>query len=171
MTFILYQEYDEEISKAAIDSFRAHLYYLGEELITLSLFSNNVSTATKNKMRGRFNNGIVLPNRMERSLKFIMTTSTEFQSLELHDFIGTRSHFLFQILDIEPDFLNHDAITWEYIESYKSIQKLIEQTIVVINDGAERILGLSDNIIRTQKARKKKYFQNLTISKFDKNKR
>lgn len=49
----LYKEYDNEIAQAGISAFREHLWYLGGELITLSLFSNEVSAFTKNKMRNK----------------------------------------------------------------------------------------------------------------------
>lgn len=165
----LYKEHDDEIAQTAINSFGEHLWYLSEELITLSLFSSKVTVATKNKMRHRFRTNMT--SRNEASLKFKMESSTPFNNLNLEDFVQPRSYLLFKVLEIDPDFLHQDAMIWDYCESYKTIKHMVDQTITVINDGSERILGIADNIINTQKARKEKFFKNLTFSKFDKNHR
>lgn len=165
----MYQEYDDEIAQTAIHSFKEHLWYLGGELVTLSLFSNHVSIDTKNRIRGRISRNI--GERNIRSLKFSFEETTQFVDMNLEDFIDSRSFFLFQLLDTTADFLQQDAATWNHITSYITIKKIVEETIIVINDGAERLLGNADKIIRTQKARKEKYFKNLLFMKFDKNKR
>lgn len=165
----MYQEYDDEIAQTAIHSFKEHLWYLGGELVTLSLFSNHVSIDTKNRIRGRISRNI--GERNIRSLKFSFEETTQFVDMNLEDFIDSRSFFLFQLLDTTADFLQQDAATWNHITSYITIKKIVEETIIVINDGAERLLGNADKIIRTQKARKEKYFKNLLFMEFDKNKR
>lgn len=82
---------------------------------------------------------------------------------------GIRSNIGYTVKN--SDFLQQNAITWEYIPSYKAIQNVIEQTIIVINDGAERFLGIAEKSINSQRARKEKYFKNLVCTKFDKNER
>lgn len=164
----LYKSYDEEIAQIAIDSFSEHLWYLGGELITLSFFSELVPHSTKNKMRRQIQTNVT--NRDESSLKYIMTDgSLPFTELCLEDFVQTRSNFLFQLLGIEAEFLQQDASMWDYTPSYKAIKNVIELTIKVVNDGAERMLGMTGRSIKAQKARREKNFQNLIISKFDKN--
>lgn len=109
--------------------------------------------------------------RDPNSLKFQMNESTDFNVLNLEDFIEPRSGFMFELFKVSPDFLDSDATTWNYIPSYKKLKTLIEQTITVINDGSERILGRADKVIRAQKARKEKNFKDLVFSRFDKNTR
>lgn len=164
-----YEDYDIDVAQAAIKGFREHLWYLGGELIALSLFSNKVTTDIKNRMRHRFQ--IDVAARNEGSVRFIVGESTQFTDLSLEDFVQPRSSFLFQLLGISPDFLQQDANTWEYLSSYSAIKSVIEQTIVVTNDGAERFLGIADKSISMQRARKEKYFKNLVCIKFDKNAR
>lgn len=150
-------------------AFGDHLWYLGGELITLSLFSDNVTPDTKNRLRERIQANVT--NRDENSIKFSVKSHTEFMNSNLEDFVTTRSYFLLQLMEIAPDFLQQDASTWEYIPSYKNVKTMIEQSITVINDGAERMLGVADKIIKSQRARKETNFQNLIFSKFDKNRK
>lgn len=165
----LFKQVDEEIAQAAINKFKDHLWYLGEELTTLALFSDHVPVSTKNKMRARIRDGETI--RVESSLRFIMDDNTDFASIGLEEFVGRRSNFLFQLFETWPDFIDRDAATWDYVESFKEMKKVINETIIGINDGAERILGAADKAIRSQKARKEKNFKNLVLSKFDKNAR
>lgn len=165
----LYKTYDNEIAEAAINGFREHLWYLGEELVVFSLFSNKVSVATKNRMRPRITMNIT--SRSEESLRFISEPTTQFNNIDLEYFVQPRSNFLFQLCEISSDFLQQDASLWEHIESYKEMKNLIENTITVVNDGAERVFGLVDRSIKGQKARKEDFFKNLILSKFDNNKR
>lgn len=136
----LYKEYDREVAEAAIKGFKDHLWYLGSELIVLSLFSNEVTTDTKNRMRQRFQSSVA--DRDERSLRFLVDESTQFSDLDLEHFVQPRSSFLFHLLEMTADFLQQDATTWEILPSYQEIKTAIEQTIVVTNDGAEKFLGI-----------------------------
>lgn len=164
----LYESYDEEVAQIAINSFREHLWYLGGELITLSIFSDVVPHSTKNRMRHRIQSNVT--SRDELSLRYtISDNSLPFPELCLEDFVQTRSNFLFQVLEVEPELLLQDASMWNFIPSYKTIKNIVEQTIIVVNDGAERILGMADRSVKAQKARKEKNFQNLIFSKFDRN--
>lgn len=165
----LYKAYDEEIAQTAIDTFADHLTYLGGELVVLSLFSSTVQPETKNRLRRRIQSNVT--KRDQSSVKFTIDPNTDFMSLNLEDFVTTRSYFLFQLIEIAPDFLQQDAFTWEYVASYTNIKDMIEKSITVINDGAERMLGVADSIIKSQRARKENYFQNLTFAKFDKHRK
>lgn len=165
----LYREHDFEISQAAINSFKDHLWYLGAELITLSLFSSNVTVETKNKMRHKFQEEMGI--REEDSLRFKVNESVEFDRISLEDFVKPRSFLLFTLLGITPDFLHRDATIWDHIESYNKIKSIVEQTIIVTNDGVERMLGIAAKSITNQRARKEKNFENLILSKFDENSR
>lgn len=157
----LFQDIDQEIAAATKDKFNSHLWYLGGELITLALFSSKVITETKNKMRNRIQE--IVTDRDESSLAFKITDDTNFINLNLENFVSSRSFFLFQLLEIAPNFLNQDALTWEFTSSYKIIKNVIEQSMITINDGAERMLGTAANIINGQRARKEKYFEILFI--------
>lgn len=165
----LYKSYDHDIAQTAINSFGDHLWYLGGELVTLSIFSNHVTSATKNRMRRRIQANV--SSRDEFSLKFQVDETVRFNDSNLEDFIQPRSYFLFQLLEVTPDFLDHDASTWDFIPSYNFIRNIVDQTIIVINDGAERILGMAERSIKAQKARKEENFKTLLFSKFDRNSR
>lgn len=165
----LYEQFDGEVAQVAIASLSEHLWYLGGELISLSLFSSNVSVMTKNRMRSRIQMNVT--DRNDSSLRLIVDEETRFSTLGLEDFIQNRSFFLFQLLEVNADFLTQDAATWEYATSYNMIKNVIEQTITVINDSAERLLGIAHKTIKNQSARKESNFKNLVLSKFDKNTR
>ena len=60
----------------------------------------------------------------------------------LKDFVGRDSWTLFQFLDLDSGFLEHPATKWKTLESYQK-GKLVVSNLPVVNDAAERALGLA----------------------------
>lgn len=158
-----YRTIDNEIAQAALVALKRHLWYLGDELIALSLFSDKVSNDVKDDMVLLMIRA-VLP-RTENSIKFTEEIE-DIQNIELDYFISTRSFFLFDALEINTDFLLHNANTWEEYQSYKDAKRIIHDLIIVVNDGAERALQLGANLIVNQKVRTEERLQNFIVSTF-----
>lgn len=154
-----YANHNEAIANAVWNSFKNHLWYLGEELVILSLFSDKVSIEDKNRMRLQVTSN-QYPDRNNNSLKL----RDYVEGMELPDLVTERSRFFFSVLNLETDFLLQNAATWDRNKAYKKNRILIKDWIVVVNDLAERALGKADQIIQNQRARSEKRFQDLFLS-------
>lgn len=154
-----YSAQNENISNAVLNTIWNHLWYLGEELVVLSLFSDKVSNETKNRMRVKLTS-IQYPPRSENSLKLKDYTD----GIVLHDLVSDRSRFLISKMEIDSSFLTKNAATWESNPSFRKAKKLLDSLIVVVNDLAERTLGKASTIIQNQKARSEARLQNMLLS-------
>lgn len=154
-----YLNFNELIAQPVLNSFSNHLWYLGEELVVLALFSDKVSDDDKNRMRIKLASN-EYPARGNNSLRF----KDDIDGMQLPDFVSERSRFMFSILDIDTSFLSENAESWQYNTSYKKAKKFVSSLIVVVNDTAERALGKADNIIKNQKARSETRLQNMFAS-------
>lgn len=154
-----YSTYNEAVANAVLNTLFNHLWYLGEELAVLSLFSEKVSIEAKNWMRVKLTS-TQYSQRSENSVKLQEYTD----GVELQDLISGRSRFLLSIVGIESSFLDKNAATWKYNSSYKKAKKSLNRLIVVVNDLAERTLGKATTIIQNQKARSEARLQNMLLS-------
>lgn len=105
-----YSKLNEEISVKAIDKLENHLWYLGSELVVLSLFSDKISTSVKQKMMDKIN--VYDSEWTERSLK--LETSKNLQKKNLIDLVGYPSKAVLLSLGIPAvEFMfAHKANTW-----------------------------------------------------------
>lgn len=161
-----YGQIDVEISQSALNAFKRHLWYLGDELITLALFSENVSNDEKDDMVL-----LMVPVVHERTDNSIKHNGEieNIQNSALHHFVSTRSFFLMDILGINTDFLSDKASTWNEFQSYREAKQIVRDLIVVVNDSAERALQLGANLIVNQKVRTEERLQNFIVSSFSQN--
>lgn len=157
----VYRQIDDDIAESALVAIQRHLWYLSDELITLSLFSEKVSNDEKDLMVLLMIQTVA--PRTENSIKYNGVID-DIQTLELHQFVSRRSYFLFDILEINTEFLSYDADTWNECDSYQKAKQMIRDLIVVVNDGAERALQLGAKIISNQKVRTEERLQNFIIS-------
>lgn len=159
----LYKEIDAEISQAALDALKRHLWYLSDELILLALFSEKVSNDEKNLMALP-----IIPavqQRTENSIKH-NDEIENIQNTELHHFVSRRSFFLLDTLGINTDFLLHEADTWNEYQSYKQAKLIVQDLVTVVNDSSERALQVGANLIVNQKVRTEERLQNFIASTF-----
>lgn len=160
-----YRQIDEEISDVALNALKRHLWYLSDELIMLSLFSDKVSDEEK------FYMSILLIPRVGSRTNNSIKHSNEIhniQDLSLSDFISNRSYFLLRILDIDTNFLSVDPENWNENESYLMAQSKIRNLIVVVNDSSERALQKGANIIDGQRVQSENRLQDLIVSTYHK---
>lgn len=165
-----YSEYNAQLANAVLNAFENHLWYLGEELVILSLFSEKVSVETKNM--------IALRLASSRNLDQPRSTNSKrlrhyMDGMQLPDLVTQRSRLIFLLLEIEPTFLLKNAQIWNSDRNYRKVKKMIQDLIVVVNDPAERALQRANHIIKNQRARSELHFQNMftTIHGMKQNKR
>lgn len=154
-----YSDENENIANSVLNTLWNHLWYLGEELAPLALFSERVGFQDKNRMRVKLISN-ACPPRGPNSLKL----KNFADGTELTDLVTKRSQFLFSILDLNSSFLEHEAETWKSQSGYKKAKRVIAELLVVVNDKAERALGKATTIINNQKARTERNFQNMFAS-------
>lgn len=160
-----YRIIDEEVANTALKAYSRHLWYLSDELVVLSLFSDHLVHDEKEMMRRKLTP--VVGERTTNSIKHNVNVES-FSVLHLSDFVTDRSMFLFSALHLDASFLEHEAKDWGQCVSYRNNKCLLKKWLVAVNDSAERALGQTAIAINNQKARTEETLQNLLLSKFNK---
>ncbi|GBP05956.1 hypothetical protein EVAR_3229_1 [Eumeta japonica] len=128
------------VSKEACRKMKEHLWYLNNELATISLFDDNVSVDIKRKI-------IDAINTQEGSTLMDQRFHVEDKDLplllkkDLSNFVSDKSLELFTKFDLPSDFLEEDILSWPDNESYKICLEFFK-TLKVTNDVAERGIAL-----------------------------
>lgn len=161
----LYARIDKPVSDVAIKSFTRHLWYLSDELILLSLFSNKVSAREKMNMCEVIEYQV--GDRTQNSIKY-SDEIENIQEMELHQFISKRSLFLLHQLHIDITFVADDPADWNESETYRAAQRKIHDLIVVVNDSAERAIHLGINLIDGQRVQTEARLQDFIVSAYAK---
>lgn len=160
-----YAQIDEPVAAKAIEAFSRHLWYLSDELILLSLFSNKVSTESKTNICNLIEHNV--GERTNNSIRY-REPIDNIQRLELHQFVSKRSLFLLHQLEVDLNFLEDDPTDWHTLASYRSAQKKIHDLLVVVNDSAERAIHLGINLIDGQKVQTEARLQDFIVSAYAK---
>ena len=161
-SFITYADIDSVIAKAAVTSFKRHLWYITEELAPLALYSNEVDNNTKQKMADK----ILKASRDRLCSKrhgsgFGKPSFCKMPTIVSNDisaFIGDDSWSFFHITGLDDSFLNTPVAQWEANNAYQQ-GKLIVNNIRVVNDSAERGVKLCQDF--SGSAHKEKHFQSI----------
>lgn len=156
-----YKEFNAEIADVALNAHKRHLWYLGDELVVLSLFSDKVSNYEKYLMLT-----VMIRQASNRTENSITHTDEiyDIQNIELHDFMSPRSFYLFELLDLSHDFFDEDINDWNEMESYRTAKQTILDLITVVNDSAERALQFGANIISNQRVQTESRLQDFIVS-------
>jgi hypothetical protein len=150
-----YKTTSQIISKAGIAAISRHLWYLGEEMTPIALFSDIVSVEIKRLMVASLKEN----SSKDRNYRSVSYKGKEDLSKKaLNTFIGPASHFFFDVLKFDISFFDEDVEKWEELQSYQNA-KLIAKSLKVVNDGAERAIALATtfNSSITKKEEQKQY--------------
>lgn len=135
------QNIDDQVAKNAVTKkFKGHLWYLSEQLSPLAFFDNAVSIDEKNQMRKNIKTALGNPKNLKKFQVFPSNFNPK--TANIRDFVTKNSISFFEILEIEPDFLDKDAKDWSTDRSYLKALEAIEG-LTVINDSAERAVALA----------------------------
>lgn len=152
-----------QIASVAKVALCRHLSYLSEELSPLAIFSNKISCEEKNEITAKLMqfDSVNLPPRKigpnEHSNHIAYSENIEFGELERLDIsklIGGRSHYLFNIMKINTDFLRCDAETWSTNNQYLNARNIISKSLICVNDNSERVFAASKHRITRQRCKK-----------------
>ena len=158
---VKFSQVDEVISREVLKGFKNHYWYLVQEMVPLSLFDPNLTCDEKSQIA-------VALLRSEKYESFQNRHGTGYgkpvfptfdpETAKLASFVGPDSWKFFELLKIDPDFLNKSPETWPDHESYQK-GLLVSKNFKVCNDSAERGVKLSADFLGT--AQKEKNFQNV----------
>ncbi|KAK0066170.1 hypothetical protein Bpfe_004291 [Biomphalaria pfeifferi] len=158
-----YRTTSKIIADTGIAALGRHLWYLGQELVPLALFSDLVSAEVKTRMASCLITASEHETSSERSIKY--TGKEELGDKKLDYFIGSRSHFFFQVLNLDKSFLNLPVEQWPQLEAYQHA-KMVAHSLKVVNDSAERGIALATNFNKslTKKEDEKQYLYQVVES-------
>ena len=132
--------------------FQNHTWYLGSEMIPLSLFSSRVCDTEKKLIVEA-----MIQSGADWSVRGIKCPATEFNKLEkkqLHELVTSSSTAALQSLGLDVNSLSGtDPNTWEELAEFRDT-KAIVKSVKVINDTAERSVALmstfNESITKTE---------------------
>ena len=135
-----YSEIKKVISNAAMKKLQNHTWYLGSEMIPLSLFSDRVCDTEKKLIVEA-----MIQSGADWSVRGIKCPAAELNKLEkkqLHELVTSSSTAALQSLGLDVTILSGtDPKTWEEIAEFR-YTKAIVKSVKVINDTAERSVAL-----------------------------
>jgi hypothetical protein len=135
-----YSTISKVISTTALKAIGRHLWYLGEEMAPLSLFSDIVPVETKRLIVARLRDILGQQKLNSRSIR--CTTVQDLYIKALDSFIGPSSRFFFDALQLDTSFFAEDVENWPEVPSYQSAEKTV-RALKVVNDCAERAIALA----------------------------
>lgn len=141
-SLIEYKNINAEISKAASTKFSNHLWYLSEELVSLSLFDDEVSSDVKLEILKSMEERKPIDQNLKR-VKVEKTNLDSFISKNLADFASQKSFTIFKQYQLSTNFFNLHPDEWKFNKEYCDSLRVF-QSLHVVNDTAERGVQLID---------------------------
>lgn len=172
---VTYQSFDQPVATVAMNALNRHLHYLGEELLPLSLFSKKTSIQEKEAISERLilAEEIAMPQRtlvgrdISNCIAYSEGNNTEnydWSSKIIADFVGDRSNFFFEALNLPRNFLRLNANEWNKNHEYIHAKNIVQSSLICINDGSERVISNCKNKFNKQRCRKETTFQQNMLS-------
>ena len=128
----------QRAAKGALKDIGNHLWYLTEELLPLSLFSNSVSENTKVKITKKILSSGPEAKSMRTAAsngKPVFPAMPERVNEDLVQFVLPSSIKFFNIMRLDPGFLSLPVEIWELDSSFNEA-KLTASNLMVVNDAA-----------------------------------
>lgn len=134
-----YSRINKEIVNCAIEKFQDHLWYLGSELVVLSLFSDKVEDKIKSRMFEKMKH---LDDGEWTQRDYQLTFDKGIFKKELFDLVGPSSMTVLKSLKINIDFMfQNDVKKWKHLNDYQKAKEIVD-SFKVVNDTAERALKM-----------------------------
>ena len=148
-----FKEINQGAAKGTLKGIGNHLWYLTEELLPLSLFTNSVSEDTKVKIAKK----VLSSGPEDKSMrtgashgKPVFPTIPERVNEDLVQFVLASSIKFFNIMRLYQGFLSLPVEIWE-LDSCFNEAKLTVSNLMVVNDAAERGVKLCHDYIKSSK--------------------
>ena len=124
---------DHTVADAALKKFQFHLWYLTQEFVVFSLFSNKLDMAAKIRMAEKLAT-IPLPKQYELGKPIFLYLNA---TTTLEDLLGEQLHTLFHILRVDTGWLRTPPIQWDQNEGYIVTNEFVHR-VKVVNYPVER---------------------------------
>lgn len=166
-----YKLIDRPVAIAALNAFNRHLNYMGEELSPLSIFSEKTSIQEKNLIAGKLLltenkitpiRGTKVDNQICNHIAYCSGRTDgdyDWSSISVIDLVGDRSQFFFDTLNLPRSFLRLDASQWKINRDYIRAKQNVQNALMCINDGSERVISNCKNKFNKQRCRKETSFR------------
>lgn len=157
-----YSQLEFQLASIAKSALSRHLIYLSEEISPLAIFSNKMSSEEKNGVAAKLtqlDSNNLPPRRIgPRQISNHIQYSEEIEfgecdQLNISQFIGERSHYLFNVMKIKTNFLQCPAELWPTDIEYLHAKNVISKTLVCVNDNSERAFSASKHRLNRQRCR------------------
>src|SRR6218665_3498381 len=133
----MYTKTDSGVAGAVITALDGHLWYLAEEIVPFALFSNLVSESEKRQIARQ-----LLKVRGTEPLKTRTPVFPQLNaSTRLIHLIGKKSLLMFNLLNIESDWLGLPPAQWETVDNFQKAAMFVFH-VKVVNDLSERAMKL-----------------------------
>src|SRR6218665_2014367 len=144
----IYTKTDSGVAGAAITALDRHLWYLAKEIVPWALFSNSVSKSEKRQIAHQ-----LLKVRGTEPLEAGIPVFPQLiASTRLIHMIGKMSLLMFNLLNIESDWLSLPPAQWETVDYFKKAAMFVSH-VKVVNDLSERAMKLITDCIYNHKGR------------------
>ena len=140
MTLALrYEVIDREISESVVKSVHRQMFYLNEELVMLSLCDKEIPHSEKEELVRALLQAdrpqTFSPQKPEFKVHLLKNKSHD--EPRLSNFVGTRSWLIFDLFDVNVEWMAYPAENWDNIDDFNRFQKLVNG-LICVNDIAER---------------------------------
>ena len=135
---VRFREIDIEVSEAAILVFKRHLFYLTEENIVTSQFSNRLTGDEKSEMASKL---LTFDKPTEFKIEKPKVPTNLSENTQLKDLVGENSWMIFHVLGLSHDWLEQDPSKWCEDKDYCVAEEWV-RTAKVVNDSCERAIKL-----------------------------
>ena len=134
---IEFHAHDKDIAEIVLEKFLRHTWYLNDEYVPLSLFSDKVDDHEKAQIAKNLSKIRPKPPHEYLGGKLELVKLNPKRAYNLSDFIGSESLYMFQVLNFENTWLRKPVAEWRNYESFVEMEKFVK-TLLVTNDAAER---------------------------------
>ena len=124
-------------------------------MLHCSFFSDHLSLPNKRKMQQALLKYQPAVSNVQQVLY-----SKDLAKKQLKDFIGSDSWTMFNLLEISSSFVNNPIQEWDTCDSYVHGKEVLSN-LPVVNDAAERALGLATEMNTNRAPKSKDQKQNL----------
>jgi len=151
-----------DIAKVALDKMLEHTWYLSEENVGFAFFDERISTNERNEMVKNLKNG---DYKFKIEHEMLVIKYDQIASLRIPDLVSKKTQAFFEILQINTSFFQKDAADWATDENYCNARDFVRQ-IHVVNDVAERGIGLIKGVLDTFAGKKEEDLQGRFLTVF-----
>ncbi|ESO05704.1 hypothetical protein HELRODRAFT_171365 [Helobdella robusta] len=138
-----YSEINKNVASAATKKLKNHLWYLGTEMVWLSLFSNKVANAEKQLIVEAMT--AVDSDWSVRGVKYPATELEQVKSKPLHDLVSGTSRAALLLLGMDVAILREtEPDSWNDLPLFQKVANVVK-SLKVVNDTAERTVALMTN--------------------------